>query len=162
MTHERGRQLDLDLEPIRRVDAVMVGGDLTVVAHPSATRLEAEVLGGPPLEVDVSHGTLTIRHRHRWAGRLLPMRDARASIVVFVPTECSTQVRSVAAEVLVSGTIGEVDVRNVSGSLTLTGVTGPVVAKNVSGPVAAETITGRLTVKSVSGDVTASGALDGV
>ena len=140
-----------------------MGGDITVVAHPSASRIEAEVLSGPPLTVSTSGGTVTIRHRRRWPLEwIIPFNNARASIVVFVPVDCSTNVRAVTAEVLVSGTHGDVEVRNVSGSLTLTGVSGAVVAKNVSGSVDAENVTGRLTVKSVSGDVTASGALDEV
>jgi hypothetical protein len=153
----------MDLGAVRRVDASLVGGDITVVAHTSASRLEAEVLRGPPLTVRMLGGTATIRHRRRWPlGWILPFRNSRVSIVVFVPPESSTRVKSVSAEVLVSGTRNGVNVRNVSGSLTLTGVSGAVVARNVSGSVDAEDVRGSLIVKSVSGDVTASGVLDAV
>jgi hypothetical protein len=153
----------MDLEPVRKVDASLVGGDITVVAHASASRIEAEVLRGPPLTVRTVGGTATIRHRRRWPlDWIVPFRNSRASIVVFVPAESSTRVRSVSAEVLVSGTQAGVNVRNVSGSLTLAGVSGTVVARNVSGNVDAEGVTGKLLVKSVSGDVTASGVLDDV
>ena len=152
----------MDLEGVREVDAVLVGGDLTVVAHPNASRIEAEVLHGPPLSVRISGGTLVIRHRRRWPLSVLGLGNARASIVVFVPAVTTTHVKSVGAEVLVSGIQADVRVRNVSGSLTLTGVAGTVSARNVSGTVDAENVTGRLTVKSVSGDVTASGTLDDV
>jgi len=151
----------MELGTVRRVDATLVGGDVTVAAHPSASRIEAEVLHGPPLSVRVTDGTVRIRHRRRWPFPL-PTRTARASVVVFVPPDTTTRVRSVSAEVLVSGTHGAVEVRSVAGSLTLTAVSGTVVARNVSGDVDAEDVTGRLSIRSVSGDVTASGALDTV
>ena len=162
MTTRRDRQVDMDLEGVREVDASLVSGDVTVVAHASASRIEAEVLHGPPLTVRVSGGTVIIRHRPRWLGWVVPFRNARASIVVFVPAGTTTRVKAVSAEVLVSGIEADVNVRNVSGSLTMTGVSGAVFARNVSGNIDAEAVTGRLMVKTVSGDVTASGALDDV
>lgn len=155
--------LPLDDARIDELFVSLVAGRIDVVAHDleSGATIEITEVTGPPLEIDLSGGTLRIRHRDDsddgFFGKLFGAgsghRTARVSVTV--PTRAAAELKSVSADLLLSGTEADVTLKTVSGDITVDSVTGAVRVSSTSGNVDAHRLDGTLTVNQVSGQVTA-------
>ena len=81
---------------------------------------------------------------------------------IFCPERAELDVKSVSADVEVSGVTGRTDIKSVSGDVELGRVEGNLAVKSVSGDVTVGTVTGRTTLQTVSGDVHVDEAGDSV
>jgi len=147
-------------EPIRAVDVRIVIGHVDLVCGDGdGARVEVTEIEGPPLQVTVVDGQLTIAHEDlHWASLLgfrLRSRDRRRAVVsVAVPQHCSAKVGVVTADAIVAGLGGDVTVRCVSGDITLDGTGGDVQVQTVSGDVELRDVAGAISLTTVSGGVT--------
>ncbi|HEX7168497.1 MAG TPA: DUF4097 family beta strand repeat-containing protein [Acidimicrobiales bacterium] len=158
MTRWEGDEVRVELPRVVEAHIRIVGGEVAVTAAPAgAAKVDAEVVSGPPLRVELDQGVLTIVHEPpRWlmGGS---MRSTAALVTLTVPAETPLTVRTVSGEVLVAGLAAGSSINTVSGPITATGVSGEVTLRTVSGEVQAEGLDGDLTVNTVSGAVTGSG-----
>ncbi|WP_043727789.1 DUF4097 family beta strand repeat-containing protein [Streptomyces zinciresistens] len=147
-------------EPVRSLHVRIVNGTVNVVGtDEGSARLEVSEIEGPPLEVTLEDGTLTVAYEDLpWKGFLkwLDSKGWRRSAVVSlaVPAGTRVEVGVVGAGAVVSGIEGPTVVKGVTGDTTLVGLSGPVRADTVSGSLEAQAVTGDLRFNSVSGDVT--------
>ncbi|WP_256105605.1 DUF4097 domain-containing protein [Streptomyces sp. ODS05-4] len=146
-------------DPVTALRVRVVDGAVHVVgAEEGPARLEVSAVGGPPLEVTLADGVLTVAYPDlHWQGLLswLGGKEPRSAVVsLVVPAGADVSVGYVGAEAVVSGVRGPVTVRGVQGSATLTGISGEVRAETVAGDVEAQAVTGDLRFRSVSGGLT--------
>jgi hypothetical protein len=158
-TVESPGSLDLGPQQIRKVSIRIVRGNVDVVAGTGPARLEVTQLAGPPLEVSVENGKLTVAHEHlRWGGILSWVtggdRNSRAILSLTVPPESEVELGVVSADATVSGITGRTKVRGVSGEVTIDGCSADVEAESVSGNLETRGLDGKLNFKTVSGDLT--------
>ncbi|WP_328331348.1 MULTISPECIES: DUF4097 family beta strand repeat-containing protein [unclassified Streptomyces] len=159
------RKLSFD-EPVTALNVRIVNGTVNVVGTDDAvlneqggTRLEISGIDGPPLEVTLENGTLTVAYEDlpwkgflKWLDRKGWKRTAVVSVAV--PASARVEVGVVGAGAVVSGVRGRTEVRGVSGDTALVGLSGTVLAETVSGNVEAQAVSGDLRFHSVSGDLT--------
>lgn len=134
----------------------------------AAAVLEVKKVVGPPLEMILDNGYLTLRHRAvgqpNMLGWLFGRQRMEVELSLAVPADCSTRVNIVSGSVVASALRREVVIRTVSGDVTLAGLHGGTRAETVSGTITAEQVTGDLKANALSGSITviagAGGALD--
>ena len=148
-------------EPVTTLSVRLFGGAVNVVgtAPGVPARLEVSEVHGPPVEVELRDGTLTVAYEDLpWKGFLDWLggrsRHRSAVVTVAVPASTRVQVGVVGATGVISGISGGTALRGVSGDSTLVGLSGEVRADTVSGAVEAQAVTGDLHFHSVSGDLT--------
>lgn len=147
-------------QSVERVRVRVVSGRVNVVGTPDAhARLEVTALDGPPLEVSVDSGTLTVTHGGLPWEDFLSLFDREgwqrhAEITLAVPAHADLRLGVVTADTVVSGLTGRTQVRGVKAATTLVGLTGSVRADTVSGDVEVQGLAGSLRFHSVSGGLT--------
>ncbi|MFF1734492.1 DUF4097 domain-containing protein [Streptomyces sp. NPDC058247] len=147
-------------EPLTTLHVRIVNGTVNVVGtDEGSARLEVSEIEGPPLQVALEDGVLTVAYDDLpWKGFLkwLDPKGWRRSAVVSlaVPAGTAVEVGVVGAGAVVSGIRGRTEVKGVTGDTTLVGVAGDVRTDTVSGNVEAQAVTGELRFHSVSGDLT--------
>lgn len=148
-------------EPVNALQVRVVDGTVNVVGtDESSARLEVTSIEGPPLQVGLEDGTLTVGYEDMdsWRGFLkwLDRRGRQRSAVVSlaVPAGTRVQVGVIGANAFVSGIDGPTEVKGMSGDTTLVGLSGPVRTQTVSGSLEAQSLAGDLKFHSVSGDLT--------
>ncbi|MFF2504440.1 DUF4097 domain-containing protein [Streptomyces sp. NPDC058067] len=153
-------------EPVTTLHVRVVNGTVNVVGTDEVSaRLEVSEIDGPPLQVSLSEGVLTVAYddlpwkgflkwldRKKWLDRRGWHRSAVVSLAV--PAGTGVEVGVVGAGAVVSGMEGRTEVKGVTGDTTLVGVAGDVRTDTVSGNVEAQAVTGDLRFNSVSGDLT--------
>jgi DUF4097 and DUF4098 domain-containing protein YvlB len=149
---------------ITQVRVHVIAGAVNVVAGSGPAYLEVSELSGPPLEVSLEDGRLTVTYEDlQWSDfswKSLPhfidrwRRKRHAVVSLAVPAEAAVEVGSVSADVVVSGTTGRTTVHGASGDTTLVRLSGPVDAHSVSGNVQAQAVSGELKVSTVAGGFT--------
>lgn len=145
------------LEPIDRLEVWLVNGRLNIVAAPGPCRVEVNSSGGKPLQLDVEHGRLRVRHLRApwWAGVFwwwARMRF-RCEVTIGVPPQVFANLRVNEGNVTVSGLRTNTHVNVMSGRVSLLGLGGKTAVKLVSGDVEALRVTGELFMKTISGDL---------
>jgi hypothetical protein len=156
---ERGEgRVTIDLDGIREAHVLVEEGDVAVAGTPTPARLEAECVAGPPIEVVVDDGVLTVQHRPERLGVLAPLLRCgdrrRASVALALPPETPVRVRTLSAPVLAAGLVGSVDTATVSGPVTGTALLGRCEVRTVSGDIDLEGVSGDLGTTTISGDLT--------
>lgn len=147
-------------QAVERVRVRVVGGRVNVVGtHSAQARLEVTALEGPPLDVSVDSGTLTLAHGGLPWEDFLSLFDRKGwqrhvEITLAVPAHADLRLGVVTADAVVSGLTGRTEVRGVKSDTTLVGLTGSVRADTVSGNVELQGLTGALRFHSVSGGLT--------
>lgn len=148
-------------EPVTTLSVRIFGGAVNVVgtAPGAPARLEVSDVEGPPIEVELRDGALTVAYEDLpWKGLLDWLGgkawNRSAVVTVAVPGSTRVEVGVVGASAVVSGISGGTALRGVSGDSTLVGLAGDVRAETVSGGVEAQAVTGDLRFHSVSGDLT--------
>lgn len=155
MAQWTGDQLAIELGTIRSLDVRMVAGEVSVLVGPTP-RVDAVVEEGPPVEVTLEHGRLTIVHEKlELLESILTRRAPTLSLTVVVPAEAEVSVRTVSAGVMVVGVVGGTDLVTVSGEITASEIGGHLDAKTVSGEIAlVRGSVDDVTARTVSGSVT--------
>ena len=155
-------------EGVHRLRLSAVGGRVNVLGVDGPAALEVTRISGPPLNVELEDGELTVKHGEDLKSGLWSWltRGARQDVElsVSVPPDALVELTIVSGPVVVSNFPARVHVKGVSGEVTLAGVYGPTSVSTVSGAVTVEQATDDLKVKAVSGSITvlagAGGAID--
>jgi hypothetical protein len=164
---EQPEQLDLG-EGVHRLRLTAVGGRINVLGVDGPAALEVTRLNGPPLNVELVDGELTVKHgedlRFGLFGWLTRGARQEVELSLSIPPDALVEVTVVSGPVVLSNFHERVTVKGVSGELTLAGVYGPTSVSTISGAVTVEQATDDLSVKAVSGAITviagAGGAID--
>lgn len=147
---ERDR-VEVQFDEADAVEVAIVGGDVAVTTSAGPVRVEADVLQGPPVDIEMDAGVLRVVHQpERITGLVI---GPRAVVRVAVPEQVPVTVRTVSADVFVAGTT-DPSVATVSGRITASGVSGGSSVRTVSGDIEVEAVTDRLDANSVSGSIT--------
>lgn len=159
-TVETPTAIDVD-ERVRSVDVRIVAGHVDVVTtdDEGGARVEVTSIEGPPLQVAVHGGRLTVAHEElQWHGllkwRLLTHERRRAVVSVAVPRDCEVSIGVVTAGAVVAGVTGRTHVRCVAGDVTLDGTAGDIEVQSVSGDVELRGVEGQVNLTTVSGGLT--------
>lgn len=146
-----------EFDGVEAVEVQVVGGDVTVTAAAGSARVEAEVVQGPPLDIEVVAGVLRIVHRpERLRGLVI---GPRAIVSVVIDHTMPVTVRTVNADVFAAGTTTRTSLTTVSGRVTTTGLSGESSLRTVSGDIEADGVSGRVEASTVSGSITLSAKL---
>ena len=157
MTRFQGDDIRLELPRVVEAHVRMVGGEVAVTGTSGPPRIEAQVVHGEAVRIEVEAGVLTVVHEPQsWLSGLGSKRT-EAVITLAVPADTPVTVRTVSAEVVVAGLQGGTSINTVSGSVTATDLAGELTLRTVSGEVDAQAIDGDATVNTVSGAVTIAG-----
>ena len=132
--------------PAGRIDVETVEGEETRVELSSDHEVEDAAL----IRARGSEVTVEIDEKRVW-GFIRSAPDVKVRVVC--PERTRLEIKSVSADIDVSGIVGPTDVKSVSGDVEVERVEGDLAVKSVSGDVAAGTVTGRTTLQTVSGDV---------
>ena len=158
-----------------RVETFHTPGDAALRVRVPAGRVGIETVEGEETRVELSsdpavEDAATIRARgsevtieideKRMFGFIRTAPDVR--IRVTCPMRAEVDVKSVSADVEVSGIVGPTEIKSVSGDVEVERVEGELAVKSVSGDVTAKAVTGRTTLQTVSGDVHVDEAGDAV
>jgi len=154
---EQPEQLDLG-EGVHRLRLTAVGGRINVLGVDGPAALEVTRISGPPLNVDLEDGELTIKHgediKSGLFGWLTRGLRQEVELSLSIPPDALVEVTVVSGPVVVSNFHERVTVKGVSGEVTLAGVYGPTNVSTVSGGVTVEQATDELKVNAVSGAIT--------
>lgn len=154
---EQPEQLDLG-EGVHRLRLTAVGGRINVLGVDGPAGLEVTRISGPPLNVELEDGELTVKHgedlRLGLFGWLTRGARQEVELSVSIPPDALVEVTVVSGPVVLSNLHERVTLRSVSGELTLAGVYGPTAVSTISGAVTVEQATDDLSVKAVSGAIT--------
>lgn len=154
---EQPEQLDLG-EGVHRLRLTAVGGRINVLGVDGPAALEVTRISGPPLNVDLEDGELTIKHgediKSGLFGWLTRGLRQEVELSLSIPPDALVEVTVVSGPVVVSNFHERVTVKGVSGEVTLAGVYGPTNVSTVSGGVTVEQATDDLKVNAVSGAIT--------
>lgn len=164
-TVNAAEKLTFDRE-VTRLRVRLIAGAVNVVATEGPARLEVGEIEGPPLEVTLKGGELTVGYEDltlkdfSWKG-LQPFfakwthtGKRRAVVSLAVPAGTRIELASVSSDTVISGITAPVSVHSVSGATTLVGLAGRAEANTVSGSIQAQGVSGDLKVKTVSGELT--------
>ena len=145
-------------EGVHRLRLSAVGGRINVLGVDGPAALEVNRISGPPLNVELEDGELTVKHGEDFRSGLWGWltRGARQEVElsISVPPDALVELTVVSGPVVVSNFHERVNVKGVSGEITLAGVYGPTSVSTVSGAVTVEQATDDLKVKAVSGAIT--------
>ncbi|MBR7828746.1 DUF4097 family beta strand repeat protein [Actinospica sp. MGRD01-02] len=145
-------------EGVRRLRLSAVGGRINVLGVDGPAALEVNRISGPPLNVELEDGELTVKHGEDLKSGLWSWitRGAKQEVElsISVPPDALVEVTVVSGPVVVSNFHERVTVKGVSGEFTLAGVYGPTSVSTVSGAVTVEQATDDLKVRAVSGSIT--------
>ncbi|MEY9967783.1 hypothetical protein ABIA33_005862 [Streptacidiphilus sp. MAP12-16] len=156
-------KLTFDTE-VTRLRVRTVAGAVNVVAAEGPARLEVTEIEGPPLQVTLDRGELTVSYDDlswkdfswkslsHFVGQWRSKR--RAVVSLAVPARTRIELGSASSDTVISGVTAPVTVHSASGSTTLVRLAGPVDANTVSGSVRAQSVSGDLKVNTVSGELT--------
>jgi DUF4097 and DUF4098 domain-containing protein YvlB len=158
-----------------RVETFHTPGTAALRIRVPAGRIRVETVEGEETRVELSsdpavEDAATIRSRGSEV--LIEIDDKKmfgfvriapdVKIHVSCPHRVELDVKSVSADVEVSGVTGPTELKSVSGDVEIQRVEGDLAIKSVSGDVTAGTVTGRTTLQTVSGDVHLDEACDSV
>jgi DUF4097 and DUF4098 domain-containing protein YvlB len=151
-------------QAVDRLRVRTVAGAVNVVAAEGPARLEVTQIEGPPLQVTLKGGELTVTyddltwkdfHWKSLSHAINQWRTKRRAVVsLTVPAGTRIELGSASSETVISGITGAVTVHSASGAATLVGLSGTVEANTVSGNVHAQSVSGDLKVNTVSGELT--------
>jgi hypothetical protein len=154
---EQPEQLSLG-EGVHRLRLTAVGGRINVLGVDGPANLEVSRISGPPLNVELEDGELTVKHgedlRFGLFGWLTRGARQEVELSLSIPPDALVEITVVSGPVVLSNFHERVTVKGVSGELTLAGVYGPTSVSTVSGAVTVEQATDDLKVKAVSGSIT--------
>lgn len=154
---EQPEQLSIG-EGVHSLRLTAVGGRINVLGVDGPAALEVSRISGPPLNIELIDGELTVKHGEDIKSNLFGWltRGARQEVELSlsVPPDALVDVTVVSGPVVLSNFHERVNVKGVSGEITLAGVYGPTNISTVSGPVTVEQATDDLKVKAVSGSIT--------
>jgi hypothetical protein len=162
-TIDAPQKLTLD-QPVQRLRVRTVAGEVNVVAAEGPARLEVSEIEGPPLQVVLKGGELTVSYDDlawkdfQWKGLShaigLWRTKRRAVVSLAVPAGTTVELGSASSETVISGITAPVTVHSASGAITLVRLAGKVEANTASGNVQAQSVSGDLKVNTVSGELT--------
>ena len=154
---EQPEQLEIG-EGVHRLRLTAVGGRINVLGVDGPAALEVNRISGPPLNIELEDGELTVKHGEDLRSGLFGWlsRGARQEVElsISVPPDALVELTVVSGPVVLSNFHERVTVKGVSGELTLAGVYGPTSVSTVSGAVTVEQATDDLKVRAVSGSIT--------
>jgi hypothetical protein len=154
---EQPEQLDLG-EGVHKLRLTAVGGRINVLGVDGPAALEVGRISGPPLNVELTDGELTVKHgedlRFGLFGWLTRGARQEVELSLAIPPDALVEITVVSGPVVLSNFHERVSVKGVSGEVTLAGVYGPTRVSTVSGAVTVEQATDDLSVKAVSGAIT--------
>ena len=149
---------------VERLRVRTVAGAVNVVAAEGPARLEITEIEGPPLQVTLEGGELTVTYEDlvwkdfQWKGlshAINQWRTRRRAVVsLAVPPGTRIELGSASSETVISGITAPVTVHSASGSITLVRLAGKVEANTASGSIQAQSVSGDLKVNTVSGELT--------
>lgn len=174
MASWEGENLRIELPRVTEAHVRIVGGEVAITAGAGPARLEAEVLRGEAIRVEVDNGVLTIVHEpERWVsgiswgsitslGSLAAIgrnvqRSHEAVVTLTIPADAPVNVRTVSADVVVAGARAGASVTSVSGRVTASDVAGDLSVRAVSGSIDAQAVEGKVSINTVSGGATVTG-----
>jgi DUF4097 and DUF4098 domain-containing protein YvlB len=158
-----------------RVESFHTPGDAALRIRVPAGRVDIETVEGEETRVELSNDpavedAATIRGRgsevtveideKRMLGFIRTAPDVRIHITC--PLRAEIDVKSVSADVEISGLAGPTEIKSVSGDVEVERIEGDLAVKSVSGDVTVVAVTGRTTLQTVSGDVHLEEAGDSV
>jgi DUF4097 and DUF4098 domain-containing protein YvlB len=154
---EQPEQLSIG-EGVHRLRLSAVGGRINVLGVDGPAALEVNKISGPPLNIELEDGELTVKHGEDlrtgvWSWLTRGARQ-EVELSISVPPDALVEVTVVSGPVVVSNFHERVNVKGVSGEFTLAGVYGPTSVSTVSGAVTVEQATDDLKVRAVSGSIT--------
>ena len=151
-------------QPVDRLRVRTVAGAVNVVAVDGPTRLEVTEIEGPPLQVSLEGGELTVSyddlawkdfHLKSLPAAISQWRTKRRAVVsLAVAPGTRIELGSVSSDTVISGVTAPVTVHSASGAITLVRLSGPVEANSVNGNVQAQSVSGDLKATTVSGEFT--------
>jgi hypothetical protein len=154
---EQPEQLSLG-EGVHRLRLTAVGGRINVLGVDGPANLEVSRISGPPLNVELDDGELTVKHgedlRFGLLGWLTRGARQEVELSLSIPPDALVEITVVSGPVVLSNFHERVVVKGVSGELTLAGMYGPTSVSTVSGAITVEQATDDLRVKAVSGAIT--------
>ena len=176
MARWESEEVKVELPRVVEAHVRIVGGEVAITAAPGPAKVDAKVVHGEPLEVEVDGGVLTIVHEpERWSvgaisgvgtfkigpitlgGGSSKATRNEAVVVLTVPPDTPVTVRTVSGEVVLAGLRAGVSLTTVSGRITATDIAGDVALRSVSGVIEAEAVDGPVSANVVSGEVTVTG-----
>jgi DUF4097 and DUF4098 domain-containing protein YvlB len=158
-----------------RVETFHTPGEASLRIRVPSGRVDIETVEGEETRVELSsdpavEDAATIRARgseitveideKRMFGFIRTAPDVKVHVTC--PERAEIEVKSVSADVEVSGVAGPTEIKSVSGDVEIERVEGDLAIKSVSGDVTAGSVTGRTTLQTVSGDVHVDEAGDAV
>jgi len=155
--------IELDAEPITRLNVRLTSGRLSVVATDGPPRIEVSRTSEVPIRVEARNGMLNVSHDkvNAWPGPLGPLwwwinggRKFAADVSIAVPAGTFSQLWIASGSVVASGLHADVSADCVNGRITLFGIDGSLRAKVISGPIEALGCAGRIELETVSGEIT--------
>jgi DUF4097 and DUF4098 domain-containing protein YvlB len=151
---------DLDFKGVVALKAMLVSGDVSVLAGGDEPSVHVAEVKGRPLAISHEAGMLNVSHENLLLESLLTWirnERCRADVTVTVHPDCPVSLNLVNANAVVAGLTSGVSVRSGAGEITLDGVTGRVDADVVGGVVEAQGLNGTVDFTSVSGDLALAG-----
>ena len=157
MARWEGDEVRIEIPRVVEADVRIVAGEVAVTAVAGTARLDAEVLSGDELKVELENGVLTVVHEPKsWLAGIGSKRT-ESFVTLRVPATVPVTVRTVSADAVVAGLQSGADVTTVSGTTTATDLAGEVNLRTVSGDIELQQVRGDVVVNSVSGAVTVAG-----
>ena len=150
----------VELPRVTEAHIRIVAGEVGVTAGSGPARVDAEVVHGPPVTVELDAGVLTITHQpESWLDRIgVGGRERCESIVtVTLPADVPVHVHAVSGDIVAAGVQAGVALTTVSGRVTASDVGGHVRLNSVSGAIEAQAVDGQASVNTVSGRVVVTG-----
>src|SRR5262249_49164163 len=122
------RHIELDAEPITRLDVRLTSGRLSVVATDGPPRIEISRTSEGPIRVEASGGVLRVTHDavRTWPGMLGPLwwwinggRRFATDVSIAVPVGTFAKLWVASGSVVASGLHADLDADCVNGRITL-------------------------------------------
>lgn len=162
MARWEGSDVRIELPRVSEAHVRIVAGEVGITAGNGPAAVDAEVVHGPPMVVEVDGGVLMVTHQpESWLERVgigVGGRERCESIVTLtLPADVPVTVHSVSGDVVVAGVRGGVAVTTVSGRITASDVGGDVRLTSVSGSIEAQAVDGAVAVNTVSGTAVVTG-----
>lgn len=156
----------IDIQTVREVRANLARGAVSLIADEGpGARVEVASVNGRELKVAIEGDALVIDHPqltvHDLAESARALVDGPEAVVsIRVPASAPVKVRTVEAEILVSGVRAAVAAASVNGDIFLDGVHGHARVTTSRGEIAVRGHEGAVTARTISGDMVLAGAID--
>lgn len=165
---QTGESQVIELNNLNSIKVNLTGGQINMIAHDEpTTRIEVTNDRGRELKVECTNNILEIDHSQlRWENIIDVFKgwnsSAQADVTILAPRAIDLRVRTISAEILISGFTNNANLKSISGGVIIDNHEGDVIIGTISSDVSASNYLGRIKSQTVSGDLVVTGDIRGV